>query len=75
MTLNPGIQIPGFSTVNSMRIELDAWELKIQTKAEGQPPQRIPTRGTGPLCGRRLKAVSFVEAGFRPEFEVLLLSI
>ena len=38
---------------------------------------RIPKGGPHklPLCGRRPKVVSFMEAGFRPEFGILLQSI
>jgi hypothetical protein len=53
---------------------------KLQTQAESQPPYRIPTKGAGRgaarhLCGRWPKAASFMEAGFRPEFEIFLQSI
>jgi hypothetical protein len=65
--------------------KLDAWEQPAKNKPEAslnkggglRPP---PTQGAGrsaarPLCGRWPKAASFIEAGCRPEFGILLPSL
>ena len=65
-----------------MLIELDAWQQNSKFRPKASLLEGFPQRGRAAarpapfeVCGGRPKAASFMEAGFRLEFGVLLPDI